>query len=64
MKDSQPEKDTNQMPETLPAKGPRGRPRKEKSMTTLERVRRHRWRQEQKNDAHMKELMAIIKGTK
>jgi len=52
------------MPEILPAKGPRGRPRKEKPMTTLERVRRHRYRQEQKNEAHMKELMAIIKAIK
>jgi hypothetical protein len=40
----------------------RGRPRQgEKPLTVLQRVRRHRWKQEQKNDAHMQELMKIIR---
>lgn len=64
MKETQLEKDINQMPETLPAKGPRGRPKLgDRPMTTLQRVRKHRWRQEQKNEAHMRELIAIIKSS-
>lgn len=45
-------------PETK--RGP-GRPRKENKLTVLQRVRRHRLKQERKNDAHMKELMDLIK---
>jgi len=40
----------------------RGRPRKDKPLTTLQRVRRHRLKQERKNEAHLKELINIIKG--
>ena len=48
------------MDQTEP-KRPRGRPRKLKPKTTLERVRKHRYLQEQKNEAHMQELIQIIK---
>lgn len=49
------------MDHTTPPK-PRGRPRKAQPMTTLQRVRKHRWLQEQKNEAHMRELIEIIKS--
>jgi len=40
----------------------RGRPLKGlKPMSTLQRVRKHRYRQELKNEQHMKELIEIIK---
>lgn len=51
-------------PEMMEPKRGRGRPRKENKLTVLQRVRRHRLKQERKNDAHMKELMAIIKSSK
>jgi len=47
------------MTETKPK---RGRPTEgEKPLTVLQRVRRHRYRQEIKNEQHMRELIAIIK---
>lgn len=51
-------------PETSEPKRGRGRPRKANKLTVLQRVRRHRLRQEQKNEAHLKELINIIKDMK
>jgi hypothetical protein len=48
-------------PEMKPEKRGRGRPKKANKLTVLQRVRRHRYRQEIKNEQHMRELIAIIK---
>lgn len=48
--------------ETTPAKRGRGRPRIANPLTVLQRVRRHRLKQERKNEEHMKELVAVIKS--
>ena len=50
------------MTETKPKKG---RPQLgDKPLTVLQRVRRHRFKQEQKDQAHMKQLLEIIKEIK
>ena len=49
-------------PETSEPKRSRGRPRKDNKLTVLQRVRRHRLRQERKDQEHMKSLLDIIKG--
>jgi hypothetical protein len=46
------------------AKPKRGRPRKDQPLTVLQRVRRHRLKQERINEQHMKSLMDIIKELK
>jgi hypothetical protein len=51
-------------PELQPVKRSRGRPRKVNKLTVLQRVRRHRLKQERKNEAHLKELLNIIKDIK
>ena len=51
-------------PEATEPKRSRGRPRKANKLTVLQRVRRHRLKQERKNQEHMKELMSIIKSIK
>lgn len=49
-------------PEMIGPKRGRGRPKKANKLTVLQRVRRHRLKQERKNEAHLKELIAIIKS--
>jgi len=52
------------MTEATEPKRSRGRPRKANKLTVLQRVRRHRLKQERKNQEHIKELMSIIKSIK
>lgn len=49
-------------PETTPAKRGRGRPRVANPLTVLQRVRRHRLKQDRINEEHMRELVAVIKS--